>query len=91
MGARSVKRVSYLRNTKDIKARGLQGSCTNAVDVLGWIMDEVNKENMTMMIAYGELIHLYSEGDFVKKGTGRYIDDDFDFLTPLLHLVQLAF
>lgn len=88
MRARSVKRVSYLRNTKDIKARGLQGSCTNAVDVLGWIMDEVNKENMTMMIAYGELIHLYREGDFVKKGTGRYIDDDFDTFAPL---VQLAF
>ena len=83
MGALSVKGVKYLRNTKEIKARGLQGSCTNVVDVLGWIMDEVNKENMTMMIAYGELIHLYREGDFVKKGTGRYIDDDFDTFASL--------
>ena len=74
---------SYLRNTQEIIARGSNGTCANAIDVLGWIMDEVNKENMTMMIAYGELIHLFREGDFVKKESGHYIDDDIDTFASL--------
>jgi hypothetical protein len=70
--------VKYMREFDHIKERGDRGNCTNAIQVLGYIMDEVNEHDETMMIAYGGLIHLLREKDFVNKHTGKYIDDDID-------------
>ena len=78
-----AKLVRYLRNTKDIVARGMYGKCANTLEILGWIMDEANKKNGILMIAYGELIHVHREKDFVHKENGTYIDDDFDMLVSV--------
>uniref|UniRef100_A0A7S2K8T9 Uncharacterized protein n=1 Tax=Skeletonema marinoi TaxID=267567 RepID=A0A7S2K8T9_9STRA len=45
-------------------------------------MDQVNSRNLTMMIAYGELIHLLREKALIHSD-GTYYDDDFDtWVTP---------
>ena len=56
-------------------------------------MERVSEVNgtITMMIAYGELIHFHREKDFVNKTTGQYIDDDFDMFASIdtVKLVEL--
>ena len=71
--------VSYLRKHTDITKRGRQGGCTRLMPMLNWLMGEVNENSRIMMLAYGALIHLNREGDFIKNNkTGTYWDDDID-------------
>lgn len=87
-----ANRVDYmLRDTNNITKRGKQGGCSGSLDVLAWLMSEVNAvKNSCLMIAYGELIHLYREGDFVDNTTGRYFDDDIDTFVSLETLAHIA-
>jgi len=71
-------RVTYLRNTTQSVLRGKEGNCASTLDVLAWLMDELNKRHLILMMGYGGLIHLHREKDFVDSTTGRYIDDDID-------------
>ena len=70
--------VRYLRNTTELSIRGNQGGCANALDVLSYIMNKINKHGKVLMMGYGELIHMHRENDFVNKTTLHYLDDDFD-------------
>lgn len=83
-------KASYLRNTTEVAARGKLGKCTSTLDVLAWLMDKVNDNNGNLMIAYGELIHIHREKDFVNKTTGKYIDDDIDTWASLETVVFIA-
>jgi len=91
-----AKKVRYLRNTTDIITRGKAGNCTvSTLDVLAWIMNEVNNskndsKSSTLMIAYGGLIHIHREKEFVNKTTGQYIDDDVDLWASLETLVRVG-
>jgi len=91
-----AKKVRYLRNTRDIITRGKAGNCTvSTLDVLAWIMNEVNNvkndsKSSTLMIAYGGLIHIHREKEFVNKTTGQYIDDDVDLWASLETLVRVG-
>jgi len=91
-----AKKVRYLRNTADIITRGKAGNCTlSSLDVLAWIMNEVNNvkhdsKSSTLMIAYGGLIHIHREKEFVNKTTGQYIDDDVDLWASLETLVRVG-
>mmetsp|Transcript_6565 Transcript_6565/g.14545 ORF Transcript_6565/g.14545 Transcript_6565/m.14545 type:complete len:430 (+) Transcript_6565:741-2030(+) len=76
-------KVSYARDEKEILARGSQGKCAGALVVLDWIMDKVHEVNGMLMLAYGDLIHIHREKDFVDKETGQYIDDDIDSMVNL--------
>merc|ERR1719491_114658 len=71
-------KVMYLRSTKKLVLRGKEGNCASTLDVLAWLMDELNKRHLILMIGYGELIHVHREKDFVNSTTGDYIDDDID-------------
>ena len=83
-------RVQYLRDENDIVKRGQKGSCGGTLDVFAWIMDRVNGINGCLMIAYGELIHLHREGDFVDVATGSYYDDDIDTWATVDTIVHIA-
>jgi len=72
------RRVTYLRNTTELVLRGKEGNCASTLDVFAWLMDELNKRHLILMIGYGELIHVHREKDFVNSTTGNYIDDDID-------------
>lgn len=76
------KGARYLRNTVDILEHGKKGNCGSSLDVVAWLMDKVNERDGVLMLAYGELIHLHREKDFVLED-GKYIDDDFDFWAPV--------
>eukprot|EP00284_Hemiselmis_tepida_P011994 CAMPEP_0174940164 /NCGR_PEP_ID=MMETSP1355-20121228/68399_1 /TAXON_ID=464990 /ORGANISM="Hemiselmis tepida, Strain CCMP443" /LENGTH=321 /DNA_ID=CAMNT_0016187211 /DNA_START=118 /DNA_END=1083 /DNA_ORIENTATION=+ len=56
-------------------------NCSTSLQVLEWITSEANKLNITMMITYGTLIHVFREGALMKED-GKPFDDDFDFWTP---------
>lgn len=70
--------VGYLRDTHDIVKRADQKNCTPALEVLAWLMDEMQSKKLLLVLAYGELIHFHRERDFVESTTGRYLDDDID-------------
>jgi len=69
--------VRYLTNRTWIEARGKQGNCAGALQVFNWIMKQVIEKNGCLMVAYGQLIHIHREEDFVNK-LGKFIDDDID-------------
>mmetsp|Transcript_17905 Transcript_17905/g.37426 ORF Transcript_17905/g.37426 Transcript_17905/m.37426 type:complete len:331 (-) Transcript_17905:189-1181(-) len=69
--------VRYLTNRTWIEARGKQGNCASALHVFNWIMKQVIEKNGLLMLAYGELIHIHREKDFVDK-QGKFFDDDID-------------
>jgi len=69
--------VKYLTNRTWIQTRGEQGNCAGALQVFNWIMKQVIENNGCLMLAYGELIHIHREKDFVNK-RGEFIDDDID-------------
>lgn len=84
---RPKEKLVYLRDEKAIIEKNRPfvdpGRCTNSLNVLAWVMNEINKRNQTMMIAYGGLIHIFRENDFVEPDGNNYIDDDFDmWVTP---------
>lgn len=80
----------YLRDAKEIEERGKQGSCTGVLDVLDWLMSEVNDTNNgCLMIAYGELIHMHREKDFVNN-MGQFLDDDIDTWVSLETVARIA-
>jgi len=51
--------------------------CASSLEVLAWLMDKINSQKETLMLFYGELIHILREKEFVDSD-GRYLDDDFD-------------
>mmetsp|Transcript_24446 Transcript_24446/g.39793 ORF Transcript_24446/g.39793 Transcript_24446/m.39793 type:complete len:334 (-) Transcript_24446:157-1158(-) len=69
--------VRYLTNRTWIETRGKQGNCAGALQVFNWIMKQVIEKNGCLMVAYGQLIHIHREEDFVNK-LGKFIDDDID-------------
>lgn len=77
----------YIRDQEEIIARSRSivddGGCVSAIEVLAWLMDEVNARNGTLILAYGGLIHLYREKDLLDPKTGKYYDDDFDLWSSL--------
>eukprot|EP00579_Thalassiosira_antarctica_P013844 CAMPEP_0201929716 /NCGR_PEP_ID=MMETSP0903-20130614/23588_1 /ASSEMBLY_ACC=CAM_ASM_000552 /TAXON_ID=420261 /ORGANISM="Thalassiosira antarctica, Strain CCMP982" /LENGTH=376 /DNA_ID=CAMNT_0048468569 /DNA_START=67 /DNA_END=1194 /DNA_ORIENTATION=- len=79
----------YMRDLKEIEERGNQGSCTGVLDVLGWLMGEVNGNDGCLMVAYGELIHIHREKDFVDS-TGNFFDDDIDTWASLDTMAHIA-
>mmetsp|Transcript_25619 Transcript_25619/g.46328 ORF Transcript_25619/g.46328 Transcript_25619/m.46328 type:complete len:333 (-) Transcript_25619:162-1160(-) len=69
--------VRYLTNRTWIQTRGKQGNCAGALPVFNWIMKQVIENDGCLMLAYGELIHIHREKDFVNE-QGKFIDDDID-------------
>ena len=89
-GVRYSNHVHYSRNVKGPTRISLASwltkpkeACGNTLDVLSYIMNSVNARGHTLMVAYGELIHLYREGDFVNNATQQYFDDDIDLYATL--------
>jgi len=85
-------RVKYLRNFEDLKVIEKLNNCTSALYVLHWLTAEMSKRNSTLMVAYGQLIHIYRENDFLDKNTGEYFDDDIDLwaaATTAYNIIQL--
>jgi len=84
--------VRYLRNFVDVRAAGERNSCTSLPRVLQWLTAEMSNRNDTLMVAYGGLIHMYRERDFLDNMTGKYIDDDIDFWASsntIYNIIQL--
>jgi len=75
--------AEYFRSNLEWKQKKQQRTtCSSTLEVLSWLMDQVNSRNLTMMIAYGELIHLLREKALIRSD-GTYYDDDFDtWVTP---------
>mmetsp|Transcript_15985 Transcript_15985/g.20891 ORF Transcript_15985/g.20891 Transcript_15985/m.20891 type:complete len:331 (+) Transcript_15985:51-1043(+) len=74
--------VEYFKSQDLMISRQNLTNCTNSLDVLAWLMNEINSYNETLMITYGGLIHVLREREFVRSN-GEYIDDDFDtWVTP---------
>ena len=69
--------LQYARNEHDVRQKKKSQQCTPTLDVLAWLMDLVNRHNETMMMAWGGLIHILREHDFVREN-GTFIDDDVD-------------
>lgn len=84
-----TSKVRYLRKMSHVVARGTNGNCTKTLDVLAWLMGQVNTKQGTLMIAYGQLIHIYREKDFFTS-RGNYLDDDFDMWASLETVVHLG-
>ena len=70
--------VDYMTNKTLIQARGGQGNCPGILDVINWIMGQVNSNKGCMMMAYGGLIHMHRERDFVNSTNGVLRDNDID-------------
>jgi len=83
------RKVSYFRSKKDIVARGKARNCTSTLDVLAWLMDMVNAKHGLLMLAYGQLIHIHREKEFVDK-KGGYLDDDIDTWASLETVLLIA-
>eukprot|EP00934_Nitzschia_sp_Nitz4_P000534 Nitzschia sp. Nitz4//scaffold482_size5428//1374//3338//NITZ4_009225-RA/size5428-processed-gene-0.3-mRNA-1//-1//CDS//3329552875//534//frame0 len=74
----SALNVQYLRNHSEWEERRAQTlSCSSSIEVLEWIMNRVNCLQGTLVVAYGELIHMNREKTLLKPD-GTYFDDDFD-------------
>jgi len=52
--------------------------------------NETQDEDHVMMIAYGDLIHLHREKDFVNATTGEFYDDDIDLWVSLPTLATIT-
>ena len=81
-------RASYLRTEKHILARGKLGNCTPTVDVLAWLMDEVNANNGTLILIGGSLIFINRGQDLLKSG--KHMDDDIDLWASLETVVLVG-
>lgn len=71
---------SYFRPFDEIIARGKSGEkCATMPELMNWILKQLHEseEEYPWLLAYGQMIHLFREKDFVHKN-GRYIDDDMD-------------
>ena len=86
--------VAYLRSDISIQERREQGSCTDTLDVLAYsmniLMNEEKEDNHILMVAYGDLIHIHREGDFLNHTTGKFFDDDIDMFVSYKTLVRLG-
>lgn len=82
--------VVYVRDATEIQRRGEEGNCTGALEVFSWLMDEVNMNNGCLITAYGELIHVFREKDFVDTTTGTFFDDDIDTWVSLETLALIG-
>ena len=78
-----VNQLKYLRKHPDIIAHGKQGSCSPALEVLEWIEEVVNGNIGTFIVAYGALIHIKREKDFVHPNIGKFVDDSIDVLATM--------
>ena len=70
--------VDCMTNETLIQARGGQGNCAGTLDVINWIMGQVNANKGCMMVAYGGLLHMHRERDLVNSTTGVLLDNDID-------------
>jgi len=78
--ADAVRSTSYLRPFDEIIARGKSGEkCATMPELMNWILKQFHEseEEYPWLLAYGQMIHLFREKDFVNKNR-RYIDDDMD-------------
>jgi len=75
--------ADYFRSNLEWEQKTQQQTiCSPTLEVFSWLMDQVNSRNLTMMIGYGELIHLLREKALIHSD-GTYYDDDFDtWVTP---------
>ena len=85
--------VRYIRPETEIVAAGSSRTCAKILDVLAALFAELSlMEDHEVMIAYGGLIHVRREEDFVNKTSGKYFDDDIDIWVnhnAMRRLVQL--
>ena len=83
--------VSYLRTEADITKRGRKADgCSPLLEVLHWLTSEMKERNDTLMMAYGNLIHIHREKDLVNNATGKLYDDDIDMWLPLHTFAHMA-
>mmetsp|Transcript_906 Transcript_906/g.1945 ORF Transcript_906/g.1945 Transcript_906/m.1945 type:complete len:408 (+) Transcript_906:177-1400(+) len=80
----------YMRPVIEIEERGTQGGCAGVLEVLHWLTNQVNDNKGCLMVAYGELIHLHREKDFVNSETMQFFDDDIDLWASLDSVSQIA-
>lgn len=73
--------VAYFGDLGSRTARGELGKCSSVLEVLSYVMNEVNDQNGELILGYGGLIHSFREKEFVNPKTGQYIDNDFDLWT----------
>lgn len=85
----AASEVTYLTNHTQIRMRGGKGNCTGALEVFSWIMNQVNARGGCLMVAYGQLLHLNREADFVNK-EGVFYDDDIDTWAPPATFAHIA-
>ena len=64
--------------------------CRGALEVFDWLATKVNDRNGCMIVAYGDLIHLHREKDFVNPTTKEFFDDDIDAWTSLETVSSIA-
>jgi hypothetical protein len=70
--------VVYLRNIPELEQHSKLKNCTPVLDVLAWVTHECKLRDQGAMLAYGGLIYLHRDLDFVDTETGEFRDDDFD-------------
>mmetsp|Transcript_38009 Transcript_38009/g.80067 ORF Transcript_38009/g.80067 Transcript_38009/m.80067 type:complete len:332 (-) Transcript_38009:215-1210(-) len=59
-------------------------SCThNTMEVLSYLVNEVNARNGTLILTYGGLLHVCREKSLVNPDTGEFWDDDIDMWANL--------
>merc|ERR1712244_97671 len=61
----------YLRSEDEWKSPSID-TCASSLEVLAWLMDRMQEQDEQMIIAYGELIHILREKEFVNPD-GSYI------------------
>jgi len=85
--------VRYVRPETAIIAVGSSRTCAQVLDVLAALFATLSlREEHEMMLAYGGLIHIHRDKDFVNKTNGKYFDDDIDVWVngkAMASLVQL--
>lgn len=82
--------VRYWREKEEVAARKKSGGCGRTLDVLAWLMDEMNTRNATLMLGYGNLIRVHREKEFIDTKNGKYLDDDFDLMAPPQSFVHIG-
>lgn len=84
--------VMYLRLDAELGlSTGFQ-NCTSTLDVFAWLSSKMKSNEKLFVLAYGELLHFFREGDFVDKEAAKLLDDDFDlwvFPDTITYIIEL--
>eukprot|EP00546_Thalassionema_frauenfeldii_P005449 CAMPEP_0178924060 /NCGR_PEP_ID=MMETSP0786-20121207/17109_1 /TAXON_ID=186022 /ORGANISM="Thalassionema frauenfeldii, Strain CCMP 1798" /LENGTH=247 /DNA_ID=CAMNT_0020598713 /DNA_START=250 /DNA_END=993 /DNA_ORIENTATION=+ len=86
--AYNLEKIIFVREQDEMNATAEKVGCKPTLEVLAWLMAQVNAKNNTLMIGYGGLIHIHREKSFVKK-SGRFFDDDIDLWSSYDTLEQI--